>query len=154
MKAVLVSMLLLAPLSGAMTTTWRKVGDVRGFDGMRAEMQHLVDSDPDTRTRTNHLCVVAADDSATTPPGNAPIVAYIYWREAAYIFAFGQTRYPPIDDAAEWAGGSIDLKHDVVPTDRDIKGSIKRVSRPFVDRIIRACADYGDSYVIEQHRRG
>ena len=125
---------------------------MKGYEGMRAEMQHLVDSDPDTKARINHLCVVVEDNS--DDPKNhptVPILAYVHWRERGWLYAFDQTAYPPIDDASIWGGASIDLKHDVVAHASEIGGSTRRVERAFVDRIIRNCAEHGESLVIEKH---
>ena len=137
--------LLLAALTAAPAATWHKVETVKSFEGMRAEMRHLVDTDPDDKARINHLCVVVEEK-----PHDEPI-AWVHLRERAYLFAFTAARYPPITDGSIWGGASIDLKRDVVPSDRDINGSTRRRSRAYVDRIITACARHGTSVVIEKH---
>ena len=150
MRMLLPLMLAVAARSGA--TTWRKVGTVKGYEGMKAEMQHLVDTNPNSRSRLNHLCVVVEDDGDDPKHHpTVPILAYVHWREHAHLYAFDQTAFPPIDDASIWGAASVDLRKDVVRTAREIHGSTNRVTRAFVDGIIDACAAHGDSYVMEKH---
>ena len=145
MKLLLALLIVAAPASA---TTWRKVIAYRGFDGMQTEMQHLVDRDPDDRARLNHLCVVVEDpDNSKSDVGP---IAWVHLQERAYLFAFTLPAHPPINDGSIWGGASVDLKRDVVASERDIRGSTSRRTRADVNRIITACARYGNSVVIEK----
>lgn len=142
---LLLALFLTAAAANPSSVTWRKVESVKGFEGMRAELQRLVDS-PDNKAAINHLCVVVR---IPAKPDTIGPVAFVHMPEQAWIYAFNPTAYPPIDDASIWGGASIDLKRGVVPTERDIKGGLA-VTRAYVDGIIAACDHHGESLVLRK----
>ena len=85
-------------------------------------------------------------------PGSASSSKPIYPATAAR--APGSTSRQGAGDGTLEGSATIDLKHDVVATENDIRGSISRQTRAYVDRIINACTRYGDTLMVErQHGR-
>jgi hypothetical protein len=147
----LLSLVALMAGTTANATTWHRVETIKGFEGMRSELQHLVDI-YHRKAGPNHLCVVVQDTSKDRDSDSATrLIAFVYWPEASYIYTFTPTAYPPIDDTSIWGGASLNLKEDVVRTARD-KGNARRVKPAIVNRIINACHKYGETFVLERRR--
>lgn len=137
--------LLMIAATASSSVPWRKVSGP-GFQGMRAEVQHLIDDDPEVRGSARVCMVVETGIKGVGP------TAWIHIPAAGWLHAFGETRYPPISDVDEWAAASVDLRHDVVATERQVGTSVKRRSRAYVDRIIDACARHGETFTVVKRR--
>lgn len=142
----LLPLLLLIAASPVGAPPWRKAGDAAGFDGMRAEVQRIVDRHPEIKGSTR-LCVVVETDF----PRRGVSTAWVHFPAAQWLYAFGKPFQPPIEDGDEWAAASVDLKHDVVANRQAIGTSAKLQTRAYVDRIINACHRYGDTLAVERN---
>lgn len=108
----LLSLVALMAGTTANATTWHRVETIKGFEGMRSELQHLVDK-YHSKAGPSHLCVVVQDTSKDRDSDSATrLLAFVYWPEASYIYTFTPTAYPPIDDTSIWGGASLNLKED------------------------------------------
>jgi hypothetical protein len=126
------------------TTRWSKIEHVAGFDGWRAQFQHMADTGAHA---LNHMCVVVATYSQ---PGahQTTVWAYLYWRETDELYTLDQSK-GPMDDLSIFKG-PLNLKTDVVRQDRDIRGSTYLVTRAWVDDILHHCRTDGEQLVIRR----
>lgn len=156
-------MLLLAALlltsAAADAGTWRKPDGDPGYEGYRTLAQELVD-ESDSRARAHHLCFVV---ERITPAAGTPEEqrrsrsehGWLYWREGRWLFDVGPTGFPPLSGTAIFGGGSIDLAHDVIRSERDRVGAFdRRTTRTFVQRITAACRVHGTSFVVRRQAAG
>ena len=152
MTALLAILLLALPPTDA--TVWRKPDGVRGFEGMREEMQHLVDTSGRGAPKIQHLCAVLEDRSAV--PGqdsDSPVIAWLYWPAGGYMYAFEPTALPPISDMNMLGSATVNLRSGVVKSKRDIRhGYDRRVPKSFVTRIAEACRVHGLDLTMEKRR--
>ncbi len=80
-------------------------------------------------------------------------VLIVQWREGRRIDSYGPAPSGRIGAEQADAGASIDLAHDVIETDAQIDGSIKRVTRAYVSGLIAHCRDDGTTYVVLRGKR-
>ena len=85
----------------------------------------------------------------TDLPGNNGPRAWVHFPAGGWLYAFG-TSDGPVGDGTLNGSATVDLKHDVVASEDDIKGSISRQPRAYVDRIIKACARFGETVMVER----
>ena len=149
--AVLVAMLAAAPAAAA--TYWRKPAAVSGFGGVRRELQRLVDAEG--RARVNHLCAVVEDvrepPSASSEGDSQQLI--VYWPEGGRIYTYGPADDGRIGPGNRDEGADIDLRMDVVASERQIAGSTTRVTRAFVNGLIGRCRASGMQYTIARRSR-
>ena len=140
-------MLALLLAAATFAPPWRKVEQVSGFTGIREEVQHIVNRDHRIHGSTR-ICMVVETD---LPKGVGPRL-WVHFPAGGWLYAFGASDFP-MRDASLDGSATIDLRHDVVATDRDVKGSISRQPRAYVDRIINACRQYGDTFMVKRNGR-
>lgn len=126
-------------------THWTKIDGYHGFQGWREQLQHMADQG--SHFPVSHFCVIVATGS-TAPPDNKFTWAYVYWREAAQLYTFGQSD-EAMSDMTEFKA-PLDLKKDVVATERQLKGSSYRVTRAWVADVLRHCATAGTQIVVRR----
>ncbi len=139
-----------APSSAKQTTAvehWAKIDTATGFRGWREQLQHMADQDK--RFPVSHFCVVVASGPAA-PPDRMFTWAYVNWREAALLYTFAPSD-APLSDLTTFKA-PLDSHKDVVPSERDIKGSTYRVTRAWVRNVERHCASSGIQVVIRRSR--
>ena len=147
-RAGAAALALLLAAAPAASATWHRLTSVPGYPGMREELQSVVDQGG--TTRVNHLCVVVAD-YADTPAAKRPArqLAYVYWPEGHSVLAYVPTTLDRIDGSSMSGAASFDLRHEVFPDWKAVKG-VRGVSRSFASTIIGACRRHGDQFVIER----
>lgn len=154
MQFATVAALVLSALTGS-ASSWSKPESMAGFEGLREEAQHLVDTER-SRKRRHHFCAVV--ERRKLAPGqrtDRPVQGWLYWPEGHWLYNIGPTDFPPLRDADIWDGGSIDLIDGVVRNERDRKGGYdRRVSWTVVQHIIDACRANGSNFVVEKRRAG
>jgi len=140
-----------APRADAIVHWWQP-GAVAGFGGLRSELQRLADSEG--RARLNHFCAVVQDvrePPSATSEGDRTTLS-VYWREAGRILSYGPSSDGRLGPGNQDEGAGIDLRYDVVATERQIAGSTNRVTRAFVDGIIRHCRMSGTRLLVIRRR--
>ena len=138
-------MALVTASPGAAATRWQKIDAVSGFQGWRAQLQHMVDREG--MSRANHFCAVVAT-GRTAAPENSYTWVYVYWREAARLYTFGQSNEPMSDLSIFKA--PLDLKKDVVTSQRDVHASTFLVTRSWLRNVLSHCARAGTEISIRR----
>ena len=149
MKLLAPALMVLMAAQAVAAETWRKVGTVKGFEGMRAELQHLADRHTEVKARASRFCMVVQDPD--NPKDDLGPVAWVYWPQGGWMYAFTPTNYPPVDDSSMWGSGTIELRHDVVASEKNFKFSTSRRTSAYVNNIISHCASNGETVMIEKH---
>ena len=72
----------------------------------------------------------------------------MHWREGRRIVSYGPAVTGQIAAENQDAGAEIDLAHDVVASQAEIEGSIKRVTRAYADGLIAHCRRSGTNYTV------
>lgn len=138
----------LGTLPAAAVTHWRKPAATPGFGGVREELQRLVDREG--RVRVNHLCAVVEDvrepPSASSEGNSRQLI--VHWVEGGRIYSYGPADNGRLAPGNRDEGADIDLRNDVVATEKEIGGSTTRVTRAFVNRTIAHCRISGVRYTI------
>ena len=147
----LAATLIAAPAVAA--TYWRKPVAAPGFSGVRGERQRLVDAE--ARARVNHLCAVVEDvrepPSASSEGNSQQLI--VYWPEGGHIYTYGPADDGRLGPGNRDEGADIDLRTDVVASEKQIAGSTTRVTRAFVTGLIAHCRVSGTRYTIVRNGR-
>lgn len=127
-----VAMLLWACVGPALGQLGSSYFDIRS-DGAFADVQSVLHDYVRARSRTRHnnVCVIgyqARDGSRS---------AWVIWRGARRIIL-----WEPGNDLSE-SRRTIDLRKDVVASEKDLNGSTYRVTRPWVNELVARCAKDG-----------
>ena len=151
---LLVALLVATPAFAA-PLRWSKIEAAPQYRGWRAELQRVVDEEG--RARINHACLVVWSrqpdrgpyDTSTPPPQT---VALVLWREGHRVLEWAERgedgRMLPVPGA-----GSLDLRHDIVPTAADLRGSTFRQTRAWLASLKRHCAAEGTEVTIIREAR-
>ncbi len=135
---------LMAEAQPATTTRWSRIDSVQGFAGWRAQLQHMADQGA---TPINHMCIVVATYSRPSIH-DTTIWGYLYWREAHRLYTLDRSD-EPMSDLSIFKE-PLDLRTDVVRTERDIHGSTFLVTRAWVNDVLRHCAMSGAEVVLRK----
>lgn len=147
MASMLLYATFFAEAATAAPTHWAKIDAFPGFTGWRGQLQHMVDSDK--RFSSNHFCLVVAS-GPTAPPDRKFTWAYVYWREAARLYTFGQSSEAMSDLTA--FKGPLDLHKDVVASEKHVGSSTYLVTRSWVRNILSHCTVAGTELTVERTR--
>ena len=131
-------------------TVWRRPATVPAFASrVPIELHRLADDEGSTRL--NHFCAVVRTSPGDSNDSSTQLL--IYWREGARISTYGEP-YPDQKGLGyRDEGADINLRMDVVARESQINGSIKRVTRKYVDDIIENCVRNGTRYLIRRVRK-
>jgi hypothetical protein len=121
------------------TTKFFSIRGDKGYPYCQEQLQNLVQRKG--KAPVNHISVIGYKYA----DGNRN--AWVYWPEGNSIILWDATRYE-YPDQLSMSDRYLDLKKDVVPTEKDIHGSTYLVSADWVQRIRKDCAAHGDHFVI------
>lgn len=121
--------------TAARKVQWRSANLSAGFKDWRAEIRRWVHKD--ASQERNSVCVVVEDD------GRGDIQAFAYWPQQQLLASYLPGDGPLTEQSRTPGSGLLDLKHDIVPTLADVKGSTFREPRSWLDAIVRKCRRYG-----------
>ena len=96
--------------------------------------------------RVNHFCVAAY----RYPDGLKR--AWAWWREGKLILPWDASRDPALPVTLLTAN-PVDLNHDVVASEADVRGSTALVTRAWVNGIKRDCQEHGDQFTVVKAKR-
>lgn len=129
---------------------WRKPDVEPGFKGLSKELQHLVDRDG--RTRLNTFCAVIQSErqpktAINRDGGYTWLLAN--WKQEHLLYTFGAAddQYG-LTDMNIFHSMPLDLRRDVVASEKQIGGSTFLVTRTWVANVEQHCKVSGTTFTI------
>lgn len=140
--------LFLSAAPSAARVEWRKPLPASGFSGLQQEFRRLA-TERGT-AKVNHFCAVIRGDTS----GGGDRSLEVYWPEGHQFLRYGPGTDGKINALSQDAGATVDLRTDVVATERDIAGSTSRVTRAYVMALITRCRQTGTTFTVLRGRKG
>ena len=124
---------------------WRKPVAGSGFGGLSDEFRRLATEQGSARV--NHFCAVIRDEHGSRGASGDRSLE-VYWPEGNRLLRYGPSPNGRIDALSQDAGATVNLRTDVVSTEKDIAGSATRVTRAYVNALIDRCRRIGTTFTV------